>query len=159
MALKGDLKLEIDEQGIEVRITITPDENGADITPPGILALLSEKKVKSGIDSGAIDRAFRALARRKTEPVTFIAAAGVPPQPGAPENVVFEPLPVPERLAPVAGKVLEAAPPPRGFRLREERVKTEKKVLKKAALPFLPAREQVEVVVEKHTIREDVTID
>jgi phage head maturation protease len=41
MALKGDLKLEIDEQGTEVRITITPDENGADVTPQAILAILS----------------------------------------------------------------------------------------------------------------------
>ena len=78
MALKGDLKLEIDEQGIEVRITVTPDENGADITIESIMAILSEKKVKSGIDAGAIDRAFRGFARKKTEPVTFVAAAGVP---------------------------------------------------------------------------------
>jgi hypothetical protein len=159
MALKGDLKLEIDEQGIEVRITVTPDENGADITIESIMAILSEKKVKSGIDAGAIDRAFRGFARKKTEPVTFVAAAGVPPQPPTPESVVFEALPVPERLVRVAGRFLEEAPPPRGFRLREERIKTEKKVLKKAALPFLPAREQIEVVVEKRTVREDVVID
>ena len=79
MALKGDLKLEIDEQGIEVRITITPDENGADISTESLMAILAEKKVKSGIDTGAIDRAFRGLARKKTDPVTFVAAAGVPP--------------------------------------------------------------------------------
>ncbi|MGO9310473.1 MAG: FapA family protein [Spirochaetia bacterium] len=159
MALKGDLKLEIDELGIEVRITITPDENGADISPESLMAVLTEKKVRSGIDSGAIEYAFRTLARKKTEPVTFVAAAGVPPQPGAPESVVFEPLPVPERLAALADRVLKTAAPPRGFRLREERIKTEKRVLKKAALPFLPPREQIEVVVEKRTVREDVTID
>ncbi len=99
------------------------------------------------------------LRARRRDPVTFVAAAGVPPQPGSPESVLFEPLPVPERLARVAQQILEAAPPPRGFRLREERIKTEKKVLKKAALPFLPLREQIEVVVEKRIIREDVTID
>jgi uncharacterized protein (DUF342 family) len=159
MALKGDLKLEIDEQGIEVRITITPDENGADITTEGIMALLAEKKVRSGIDTGAIDRAFRGLARKKTDPVTYVAAAGVPPQPPTPESVVFEPLAVPERLVGVAGKVLEAAQPPRGFRLREERIKTEKKVMKKGALPFLPLREQVEVIMERRTVREEVAID
>jgi uncharacterized protein (DUF342 family) len=159
MAVKGDLKLEIDEQGIEVRITITPDENGADITTESIMAILAEKKVKSGIDPGAIDRAFRGFARKKTDPVTFVAAAGVPPQPPTPESVVFEPLPIPERLASVAARVIQKAEPPRGFRLREERIKTEKKVLKKAALPFLPLREQVEVVVEKRLIREAVAID
>jgi len=159
MAMKGDLKLEIDEQGIEVRITITPDENGADITVESVIAILTEKKVRAGIDAGAIDRAFRSLARSKTEPVTFVAAAGIAPQPGTPESIDFEPLPVPERLARVARKILETAPAPRGFRLREERIKTEKKVLKKAALPFLPPREQVEVVVEKRTVREDVAVD
>jgi hypothetical protein len=159
MAMKGDLKLDIDEQGIEVRITITPDETGADITTESIMALLNEKKVRSGIDAGEIDRAFRALARKKTDPVTFVAAAGVAPQRGTPESVLFEPLPVPERLAGVASKVLAGAPRPKGFRLREERNKTEKKVLKKAALPFLPPREHVEVVVVRRTVREDVAID
>jgi len=159
MAMKGDLKLDIDEQGIEVCITITPDETGADITTESIMALLNEKKVRSGIDAGEIDRAFRALARKKTDPVTFVAAAGVAPQRGTPESVLFEPLPVPERLAGVASKVLAGAPRPKGFRLREERNKTEKKVLKKAALPFLPPREHVEVVVVRRTVREDVAID
>ena len=158
-AVKGNLNLEIDELGIEVRITITPDPNGADITPESLAALLGEKKVRSGIDSAAIDRGFRTLAQARTEPVTFVAAAGVPPRPATPEIVVFEPLPVPERLGAVARKVLDAAPKPRGFRLREERIKTEKKVLKKAALPFLPPREEVEVVVEKRLIREEVAID
>ena len=92
-AVKGNLNLEIDELGIEVRVTITPDVNGADITAESIGAVLGEKKVRSGIDPAAIDRAFRALAKGKTEPVTFVAAAGVPPKPGTPETVVFESLP------------------------------------------------------------------
>jgi uncharacterized protein (DUF342 family) len=159
MALKGDLKLEIDEQGIEVRITITPDENGADITTDSIAALLNEKKVRTGIDNDAIDRALRSLARKKADPVTFVAAAGVPPKPPVPESIDFELLPIPARLGAVARKLLDAAPPPQGFRVREERIKKEKKVLKKAALPFLPPREEIEVVVEKRTIRETVAVD
>ena len=91
--------------------------------------------------------------------MTFVAAAGVPPKPGTPETVVFEPLPVPDRLGAAARKVLESALTPQGFRLREERIKTEKKALKKAALPFLPPREQIEVVVEKRFMREEVVID
>jgi uncharacterized protein (DUF342 family) len=157
--VKGNLNLEIDEQGLEVRVTITPDVNGADITTESIAAVLREKKVRSGIDSAAIDRAFRALAKGKTEPVTFVAAAGIPPTPGTPETVVFEPLQVPDKLGAVCRKVLETAPKPHGFRLREERIRTEKKTLKKAALPFLPQREQVEVVVEKRYLRDEVAID
>ena len=159
MAVKGNLNLEIDEQGVEVRITITPDENGADITVDGIRALLEEKKVRQGIDSEAIDRAIRTLARNRIDPVSFLSASGTPPRAPAPETVVFEPCPVPERLAAVSRSVLDAAAPARGFRLREERTRTEKKVLRKAALPFLPPREETEVEVQKRTVREEVPID
>jgi uncharacterized protein (DUF342 family) len=159
MAVKGDLKLDIDEQGIEVRITITPDEDGGDITPESITSMLTEKKVRSGIDSEAIDKAFRALARKKTDPVTFVVAMGTAPRPAIPESVEFVESPIPERLAAVAQKLLSTAPEPRGFRMREERIKTEKKVLRKPALPFLRAKEQVEVVIEKRSVKDPVKID
>jgi uncharacterized protein len=159
MPIKGNLELDIDEQGVEVRITITPDPAGADITAESLQAILSEKKVRTGISADAIDRALRALARKSADPVSFIAASGVPPQPATPETVAFEPCPIPERLTAVAAKVLEQAPQARGFRLREEKIKQERKVLKKPPLPFLRPREEVAVVFEKKTIREDVTID
>ena len=156
MTVKGDLNLEIDEQGIEVRITIVPDENGDELSPESIHALLAEKKVRSGIDAEAIDKAFRTLLRKKVDPVSFIAAAGTSPQLPLPESVQFENSPIPPRLGRIAQNVLAAAPQPRGFRLREERVKTEKTVLKKG---FLRAKEQVEIVMEKKIIREEVKID
>jgi uncharacterized protein (DUF342 family) len=159
MTVRGDLNLEIDEQGIEVRITIVPDENGAEISPESLQALLAEKKVRAGIDSEAIDKAFRTLLRKKNDPVSFIAAAGTPPQLPTPESVQFEISPIPPRLALIARSVLAAAPQPRGYRVHEAKIKTEKKVLKKGALPFLRGREQVEVVVEKKTVREEVEID
>jgi uncharacterized protein (DUF342 family) len=159
MPIKGNIDLEIDEQGVEVRITITPDPNGADISAESLQAMLTEKKVRTGVSNDAIDKALRTLARKNADPLSFIAAAGVPPQPPAPESVLFEPAPVPERLASVARTVLAAAPQPRGFRVREEKVKLEKKVLKKAALPFLRPKEEIEVVFEKNIVREDVTID
>ncbi len=159
MAVKGDLKLEIDEQGIEVRITLTPDEGGADITPESITQMLNDKKIRSGIDAEAIDKAFRTLARKKTDPLSFVAASGTAPQPATPESAELVDCPIPERLAAVAQKVLSTAAAPRGYRLREERVKTEKKVLKKPALPFLPAKEQIEIVVEKRSVKDPVPID
>jgi hypothetical protein len=159
MTVKGDLKVEIDEQGVEVRVTITPEESGGEITPESIAATLVEMKVRTPVDTEAVDKAFRTLTRRKAEPVTFIAAAGVPPQPAVPETVQFSELPIPDRLVGVSRRVLAAAPPARGYRLREDRVKTEKKVMRKGALPFLPAREEIQVVMEKRTVREDVRID
>jgi uncharacterized protein len=159
MPIKGNLELDIDEQGVEVRITITPDPNGADITAESLRAMLAEKKVRAGVSNDAIDKALRTLAKKGAEPVSFIAAAGTPAQAATPETVAFEPCPIPERLSLVAAQVLEQAPQPRGFRLREEKVKQEKQVLKKGPLPFLPAKPVVEVVWEKKVVREDVTID
>ncbi|HVP18422.1 MAG TPA: flagellar assembly protein A [Spirochaetia bacterium] len=159
MHVKGDLKLEIDERGLEARITIVPNDGGEELSTESLLAVLDEKKVREGIDTDAIDAALRTLARRKGEPVSFVAAAGVMPRAPEPETVDFEPCPIPLRLEKVARAVLDAAPKPKGFRLREEKVRKEKKVLRKPALPFLPPREEVEVVVEKKQIREDVEID
>ena len=59
MAVKGDLKLEIDEQGLEVRVTIVPDDSGADLSPDSLLAMLAEKKVREGIDTEAIEKGLR----------------------------------------------------------------------------------------------------
>jgi uncharacterized protein len=159
MVVKGNLKLDIDEQGLEARVTILPDETGADLSVEGVLAALEKKRVRAGIDTEAIEKAFRTLTRKKAEPVVFVAAAGVLPRPPEPEGVEFEPHAIPKRLENVAGIVLAKAPPPVGFRVREERVKKERKVLKKPALPFLQAQEEVEVVFEKKLVREVVSVD
>ncbi|HUJ76980.1 MAG TPA: flagellar assembly protein A, partial [bacterium] len=159
MAVKGNLNLEIDEQGVEVRISLTPDENGGDLTVEGIRTLLAEKNIRQGVDLDAIDRAMRSLARGRSEPVTFVAANGVRPEPPSPETIVFEPLSIPDRLAGTARAVVARARPAQGYRLREERIKQERKVLKRPRLPFLPAREEIEIEVQKKTVREAVPID
>ncbi len=159
MNVKGDLKLEFDEQGIEARVTIVPSETGTELSTDSLVAILEEKRVREGIDTEAIEKALRSVARKKSEPVTFVAAAGIMPRPPEPEQAEFEPCPIPPRLAGVARTALEKAPPPRGFRLREERIKKEKKVMRKPSLPFLPPREEIEVVVEKKMVRQDVAID
>ena len=159
MVVKGDLKVEIDEQGLEVRVSILPGESAQELSMEALLAVLEKKRVREGVDTDAIEKAFRSLARKKGEPVSFVAAAGRPPRPPEPEGVDFETLPVPKRLANVAEAVLAAAPEPVGFRLREERIKKEKKVLRKPALSFRPAQEEVQIVVEKKLVREIVSID
>ena len=159
MNIKGDLKLEIDGQGLSVRVLIVPGENGEELSEEGLLAVLDKKRVREGVDTEAIEKAFRTLARKRDEPVSFVAAAGVLPRPPEPESVDFEPLPIPPRLEKVAETVFARAPEPVGFRVREERITKEKKVLKKSALSFLPPQEGVETVVEKKLVRETVSID
>jgi uncharacterized protein (DUF342 family) len=155
----GDFSLEIDELAIEARVTITPDEAGIELTPDSVVAFLREKGVREGIDDGAIEKAFRALARKKGERVSFVAAAGIPPRPPEPEVVDFAPLEVPSRLAAAGRSVLSRAPQPELFRERVEKVRTEKKVFRKQAIPFLPPKEEIQVVWEKKTIREKATIN
>jgi hypothetical protein len=159
MNVKGDLKLEFDEQGIEARVTIVPLENGKEVSTDSILAILGEKKVREGIDTDSIEKALRSLSRKKGEPVSFVAATGVMPRAPEPESVEFEPSPIPPRLDAVSRAVLEKAAAPAGFRFREERIKKERKVMRKPSLPFLPPREEVEMVVEKRLVREAVAVD
>ena len=159
MTIKGNLTLEIDDQGLEARVTIVPDETGSDLSVESLFAVLEKKRVREGRDTEAVEKAFRTLARKKGEPVTFVAAAGVPPRAPEPEGVDFEPLSTPHRLENAAQIVLAKAAEPVGFRLREEKVKKERKVLKKPALPFLPPQEEVEIVWEKKLVREIVPID
>ncbi len=159
MNVKGDLKLQIDDKGLEARVTIVPNDTGSELSVDSVLAILGEKRVREGIDTDAIDKAMRFLARRKGDPVSFVAAAGVLPRPPEPETVDFEPCPIPPRLESIARAVLARAPQPKGFRLREHRIKKERKVLRKPSFPFLQPREEVEVVVEKKLVREEVQIN
>lgn len=159
MSVRGDLRLEIDELAIEARVTITPDENGAEITPESLVALLREKGVREGQDNEAIEKAFRTLQRKRGQPVSFVAAAGTPPTPPEPDAVEFAPCAIPPRLQAVARELLAHAPAPEVYRERVEKVRTEKKVPRKQGLPFLHAKEEVQVVWEKKTVREKAEVD
>ena len=159
VSIRGDFSLEIDELAIEARVTITPDESGVELTPESVVAFLREKGVREGLDLEAVEKGFRTLARKRGERVSFIAASGTPPLPPEPERVDVAPLEVPARLAAAARAVLGRAAPPELFRERVEKLRTEKKVLKKQALPFLPPKEEVQVVWEKKTVRERATVD
>jgi hypothetical protein len=159
MNVKGELKLEFDEQGVEARVTIVPGPTGTELSVDSVLAILEEKRVREGIDTEAIEKGLHAAARHKGEPVSFIAAAGVIPRAPEPDTVEFELCPIPPRLETTARNVLQKAAAPIGFRLREEKIKKEKKVLRKPTLPFLPPKEEVEIVVEKKLVREEVAIE
>ena len=159
MSVRGDLRLEIDEQAIEARVTITPDENGAEITPESLVALLREKGMREGQDNEAIEKAFRTLQRKRGRPVSFVAAAGTPPTPPEPDAVEFAPCAVPPRLQAVAREVLARSPAPELYRERVEKVRTERKVPRKQGLSFLHAKEEVQVVWEKKVVREKAEID
>jgi len=157
--MKADVKLEIDEQGLAARVTLTPSAQGRELTAEAIVALLKEKGVKEGIVTELVEKAVRAFQRKPGEPLAFTAAQGLPPRPTEPEKFVFAPLAIPPRLATLSKQALARAKAPEAFRLSERKVQKKKKVLKKASLPFLPPKEVIETVVVKETVREKVDID
>ncbi len=156
--IKGNLKLEIDELGVEARVSVTPDAEGAEVSPETVMTLLAEKGVREGIDVEGIERAFRQLARKRS-PLSFIAASGTPPKPAEPEGVVLEPMAIPENLKETAERIVKNAPGPEAFLVREERVKKERKVSRKSSIPFIPAKEETETYWETKVTREKAVID
>ena len=157
--IRGELRLEFDDPALQVRVTIVPREDGGELSPDSVVAALKKKNVRAPVDADALEKAFRTLGRKKDASLTFVAASGTAPVLPEAEAVSFEELPVPRRLAAIAPRILAQAAAPAGFRVREVKVRKEKKVLKKAALPFLQPQEEVEVVVEKKLVREAVEID
>lgn len=157
MSVKAEVKLDIEELGLEARVTLTPSAKGHEVSPEAVLSLLRQKGVKEGVALEAIEKACRSLAPGK--PLTFVAARGVPPRPAEVEKFTFEAAAVPPRLQAAANEALARAKPPAAFRVSERRVQKQKKVLKKPSLPFLPPKEVVETVVERQLVREPVTID
>lgn len=158
MSLKAKLNFEIDKQGLEARVSIMPMPQANLADADSVLALLRNNGVKEGILKEEIEKAFRTLARKR-EPLSFVAARGTPVQAAEPEKAVFEPLAIPPRLQAVAQEALGRAAPPVAYSIREQKVQRQKKVLKKAALPFLPPKESIETVWVKQIVREKATID
>ena len=157
--MKADVKLQIDQLGLEAVVTLTPSAGGVEVTGESVVALLRARGVKEGFLPEATEKAIRALQRKPAEPVRFVAARGVPPHPLESERFAFEPLAVPARLEAFARTFLAEARPPEAFRLSERKVQKKKKVLKKPALGFLKPKEVIETVVVKEVVREKAAID
>jgi uncharacterized protein (DUF342 family) len=157
--MKAAISLEIDELGLEARVTLSPSERAPEVSREAVMAQLHGKGVRQGIIVEELDRALRLLSRKPGEPVRFIAARGEAPLPAEPQIFAFEPLVVPAHLGAFAQALLAQAPPPEVYRVSERRVQKKRKLLKKPALPFLPPKEVIETVVVKENLREKVAVD
>jgi uncharacterized protein (DUF342 family) len=145
--VRGNIRLDIDELGVEARVTITPDAGGAELSPEVIARILSERGIREGIDAPQIEKAFRTIAK-KHEALTFTVAQGVPPRSAEAEGIIMEPPAVPEDLRAAAERVLSRAPPPEVYREREERFG-----------PPPRGRRQRDGRPEKRIIRERIEVD
>ena len=157
--MRADIRLAIDELGLEAVVTLTYSAGGAELSAEAVVALLRGRGVKEGLLPEAVEKAVRTLQRNPAEPVRFVAARGLPPHPQEPERFTLETLAVPARLEAFARGFLAEAHPPEVFRLSERRVQKKKKVLKKPALGFLKPKEVIETVVVREFVREKAAID
>lgn len=146
-ALKGALELEIDEAGLEAALVFSPDSSGSEWDRQKACALLENQGIREGIDSKALDSLF--VPENANETHKIIVSRGTPPQPGLPAKLTVQTLPVPEDLQPYQGQLIPADRPPEVYLRTVEKTKSERIVTKKPKLPFLPAKEEKEVVWEK----------
>ncbi len=145
--LKGVLELEIEQAGLEAALVFSPDPGGLEWDRQKAYALLEEQGIREGIDSKAINSLFVPENAEAAQKITV--ARGTPPRPGLPAKLTVETLKVPEALQPYQEQLLPTDRPPEVYLRTVEKTKSERIVTKKPKLPFLPAKEEKEVMWEK----------
>ena len=143
----GSLELKIDESGLEATLVFSPKADGSQWDRQKIHALLDERGVREGIEAGALDVLFD--PEKGDSKRIIIVARGSEPQVSRAAELTVEKLSVPEALESYENQAIPADQPPRVFWRTVKRTKTEKTISKKPKLPFLPAKEQKQVVWEK----------
>lgn len=157
-AVKGNLSLEVDEQGLEALIRFQPDAEGGDWGPSKVRALLAEKGIVHGVRQDDIDRVFQQAGKSRGAAEGAVAQ-GVPPEQPVPERIEWADAGVPDDIAGTVRRILQDAPPPDVVRVRVEKRVAERTVQRKPKLPFMPVREEVVKVTEKEEIPERVAVD
>lgn len=157
--IRGELKLLIDELGLEASFSFKPDtgagagEWGTD----GLTRMLAEHRIV-GVQARKVDEVLQALAKAKG-PVLEPVARGQAPEPGTPEYAEWLEIETPPEYQAFGDETIAEAPPPSLFRLKIERVARERLVRKPGALPFLPPKEEKITEYEKVEIKEPLAVD
>lgn len=155
---RGELKLQVDELGLEAAFRFVPDPaGGAAWDAEGLARALSEAHVPA-IPQAVLDRALDAFARAKA-PLLVVVAKGHPPLPGSPEGVEWAPPECPPEYEAFRQRLCTQAGAPKLFTLRVERVAREKIITKPAALPFLPPKQEKVIEYEKRETRVPVHVN
>ena len=162
--LKGDLTLHIEDSELEAKLLYSPNPEGEEWNPDKVLALLSENGITEGIDRASINKLLQELSqssdiRAKEKPVSVTVARGEPPEPGKREEYMWVENPIPHSLSEEAERVFNLHPIPDITVIKTEKVKKEKKVIKKPRLPFLAPREEKIIVFEKQKMPEKVHVN
>jgi len=157
LAIRGEIKLLIDELGLEAAFHFNPDQAGAEWGSDGLTRMLAEARI-AGVPGRRIDEILQSFAKSKQAAVEVVAR-GQAPEAGLPEYAEWADLPTPPEFQAFADETIAAATSPELFRIRVERVARERIVKKPGALPFLPPKEEKVVEFEKVEIREPIAVD
>ncbi|PKL26060.1 MAG: hypothetical protein CVV47_02715 [Spirochaetae bacterium HGW-Spirochaetae-3] len=155
--VRGDMKLLVDEFGLEAAFRFTPSNDGPEWNADGLARLLAEARV-AGVQGRRLEEALQNFAKAR-EPAIEVVARGQSPELGTPEDAEWSDLRTPPEFLAFEDKTIAEAAPPELFRVRSERIARERIVKKPGALPFLPAREEKIVEYEKTESREPVAVD
>jgi uncharacterized protein (DUF342 family) len=150
--LIGNLELQVDEKGLEASLSFSPDPEGPQWDRQKAYGLLEERGICEGIDNEALDSLFDPEQQsdgRRSAGHGLVVARGTAPQEAQPSELTVEKLEIPETLQSYLSQVIPSKRKPEVYQRTVEKVKSQRIVTKKSKLPFLPAKEQKEVVWKK----------
>ncbi len=153
----GSIELRVDPAGLEASLVFRPDPKGEEWSVGRTMRLALDARL-AGVAQKRIEEILAKFARAGS-PHLEVLVRGVPPEPPTLEDPEWVDLPVPPEAEPYREAILREAPAPAIYRTRTEKVSVEKVIRKPGALPFLPAKEERIVEVEKREVREPVALD
>ncbi|MEI6874843.1 MAG: FapA family protein [Spirochaetota bacterium] len=154
---KGNLTLTVEQDELEARFDFVPDQAGAEWTTEKVFKLAMDARIAAVTQKRAEEIVGKFSRARGS--VTEVLAKGLAPEKPVSEQAEWAELPVPEDLHRIVEGLLSAAEAPVLHRTKTQTIKTEKKMTKPGALPFLPSRVETVVISEKVESRERVYTD
>ena len=157
---QGSASISINSQETEARLVFIPSPGGDGWDVAAVNKLAADSHLAAYPDPKGLETFLHKAARTKTQdPMEMIFCKGIEPEEATYEKVSWAALPVPVDMIPLQEDALANAGPPKIIRTTVERIKHEKKVKKPGALPFMPAKEEIEVTWEKKETYEDVEVE
>ncbi|HUX12534.1 MAG TPA: flagellar assembly protein A, partial [Spirochaetia bacterium] len=157
--VQATLQLEFDADGRQAVVSVERAENGESWSAGRIIELLRSSDVTEIIPRDGIERKLRTFASGGERTAKFVVAEGEEPSPAKPEQAVWVEHAVPDKIRDFAAETVNSAPVPNITKETVTKVKRQKQITRKAALPFLPARKEMVEVVEREVKQERVYVD
>lgn len=157
--LTGVLKISAGEPAIALKLTFEKTTDGDEWSEDRILEAIRQRGIREEIPREKLTAFLRNASAAQEGPVTVKILEGHKPVPPAPDTVVWEEMPVPEKLACGVDRILEEAPPPEIYRNYTETVERQKEIVRKSGLPFVKDKTEVKVFKEAVERREKVIVD